>query len=106
MNTTPHAAAVRAADSVRNNLLVDWQDERAGAPTSEHVARYITAEYAALVEAADDAQDFLSAIVDATRGAGRIDENSILRFGERLKTTARKLDKKLRAELARVKGEP
>lgn len=93
MKNQVHAAAFKAAKAMTQNPdEFSWR------------AKVIHHRYAALVEAADDAQDFLSAIADATKGAGRIDENSILRFGERLKTTARKLDKKLRAELARVKG--
>lgn len=49
-----------------------------------------------------DCQDFLWAIEDATSGDGRIDENSIMRYGERLKTTARKLNKRAKSTLAKI----
>lgn len=46
-----------------------------------------------------DCQDFLSAISEATQGAGQIDGNSILRPGERMRTTAKKLAAKARKAL-------
>lgn len=57
-----------------------------------------------LIETLRDCQDFLQAIVDGTEGTGRIDENSIMRFGERLKTTARKLNKKALAIISEAEG--
>lgn len=47
-----------------------------------------------ITKALIEAHDFISAIADATEGGGRIDQNSIIRCGERLKTTAKRLDKK------------
>ena len=52
-----------------------------------------------LREALKDAQDFLQAIVEATDGAGRIDENSIMRPGQRLKRTAVILNARARKAL-------
>lgn len=49
-----------------------------------------------------DCQDFISAIDEATREGGRIDEGSIMRYGECLKTTARKLNKKAKSTLAKI----
>lgn len=57
-----------------------------------------------VLEALCDCQDFLQAIVDGTEGHGRIDENSIMRYGERLKTTARKLNAKARAIIKKAEG--
>lgn len=44
-----------------------------------------------LREALRDCQCFLQAIADATEGSGEIHKDSILRYGERMKTTAKKL---------------
>ena len=59
-----------------------------------------------IIDTLKDCADFIGAIVVATESTGRIDENSILRYGERLKTTARKLDAKCKKVLARESASP
>lgn len=81
------------------------------APAFEHEPNYTLAAHSANVlpqalEALKDAHDFINAIHEATTNGGRIDENSIMRLGERLKTTAAKLDTSSRLAISAIEDVP
>lgn len=77
-----------------------WIGEHSGA-LIEEIER-LRDDKSALVSACRGALDFISAIRSATSGSGRIDENSIMLPGQRLKTTAKQLEARLTKALSKA----